>query len=56
MEIKINSDTQISEITPKTFNVKSINSIKNLKGGTLRQRSKAPTFCTYLPRNLDYLS
>lgn len=54
MEIRITSGDVVKEITTKEFNVAEINKIKKIKGGALRQKSKAPTFSfdlrRYLPR------
>lgn len=54
MEIRIEADTQIEEISVKEFNVAEVNRIKKVKGGALRQDSKGPTFRSYLSRNLDH--
>ena len=55
MEIRITAPIEMAEISATEFNVKEINKIKYLKGGAVRQNSKAPTFSSYLrgdlPRN-----
>lgn len=56
MEIRIDAGpVQIEEITSDEFNVKEINKIKHVKGGAVRQNSKAPTFSVdvwrHIPRN-----
>ena len=58
MEIRITSEPiQIEEVSQNEFNVKEINKIKDVKGGAVRQNSKAPTFSVdlrgYLSRNDD---
>ena len=44
MEIQITGQPKMQEITASKFNVMEINKIKKLKGGAVRQESKAPTF------------
>lgn len=55
MEIQITSRATVKEIPVAKFNVQEINKIKNLKGGAVRQNSKAPTFPfdlrRHIPRN-----
>lgn len=55
MEIQITGQPKMQEITASKFNVMEINKIKKLKGGAVRQNSKAPTFSfdlwRYLSRN-----
>lgn len=53
MEIHITNEAQIEEISIAAFNVSEIDKVKSLKGGAYRQDSKAPTFCSYVPRHLD---
>ena len=48
MEIQITNQTTVKEISVSQFNVSEINKIKKLKGGAIRQNSKAPTFSSYL--------
>lgn len=52
MEIRITAPIEMAEISATEFNVKEINKIKYLKGGAVRQNSKAPTFSSYLRRDL----
>lgn len=54
MEIQITGNAEISEISVAKFNVTEINKIKKLKGGAIRQNSKAPTFRLDLPRNMAH--
>jgi len=54
MEIRLTPDTRIEEITATEFNVQQINSIKHVKGGVYRQKSKTPTFCVDLSRHLSH--
>ena len=55
MEIRLKNTIEMQEISISSFNVTEINKIKKLKGGTLRQDSKGPTFSfdlrRYLPRH-----
>ena len=55
MEIQITGQPKMQEITASKFNVMEINKIKKLKGGAVRQNSKAPTFSfdlwRYVPRD-----
>lgn len=55
MEIRIEANSTIKEVSHTAFNVAEVNKIKHLKGGAVRQESKAPTFSFdlwwYLPRN-----
>ena len=55
MEIQIKGQPKMQEITASEFNVMEINKIKKLKGGAVRQNSKAPTFSfdlwRYIPRD-----
>lgn len=55
MEIRIEANSTIKEVPHTAFNVAEVNKIKHLKGGAVRQDSKAPTFSfdlrRYLPRD-----
>lgn len=56
MEIQISEiPNKISQISKEEYNVAEINSIAE-RYKELRQRSKAPTFRTYLWRNIPYLN
>lgn len=52
MEIQITNQTTVKEISVSQFNVSEINKIKKLKGGAIRQNSKAPTFSFDLWRDI----
>lgn len=52
MEIHLKNTIEMEEIPISRFNVQEINKIKKLKGGTLRQNSKGPTFSSHLWRYL----
>lgn len=55
MEIRIEANSTIKEVPHTAFNVAEVNKIKHLKGGAVRQDSKAPTFSFdlrwHLPRH-----
>ena len=53
MEIQITGQPKMQEITASKFNVMEINKIKKLKGGAVRQNSKAPTFSFDLRRYIS---
>ena len=54
MEIQITGQAKIKEVSVKHFNVSEINKIKKLKGGSIRQNSKAPTFSFDLWRDISW--
>jgi len=54
MEIQVTNKAVIKEVSTEAFNVAEINKIKKLKGGAIRQDSKAPTFCSYLPGHMAH--
>lgn len=54
MEIQIKGQPKMQEITASEFNVMEINKIKKLKGGAVRQDSKAPTFSFDLRWHLSW--
>lgn len=56
MEIRITTQAKIEEISYSEFNVAEVNKIKKLKGGALRQESKAPTFCFDVPGHMAHVS
>lgn len=49
MEVLLEPGSEIEQISVTEFNKAQINSIGK-KGGELRSKSKAPTFCSHLPR------
>lgn len=54
MEIHLEQGAVIEEISTAAFNVHEINRISKVKGGAIRQDSKAPTFCFDLPGHLAH--